>query len=639
MTRAAADSLSRIPLAQLLADNASWTLKERLELLRRIARDLQTLHCSGRIHRSVGIDDVTVDEAFRPTLPEPPASRHLGGEDSDPEFCPPELTGGTGVALPAEIDAAAKALEAAGYTIDPRRIDVYQLGTLMCQLVTGQPVLCYIYDATIKARAPAVARTMLERTLGVDSTDRFQTCEQLIEALDAALLQEEKKGTVSACRNGPEGAVQKWGASPELHDAREADTSSHETPAHGSFIVLDGDTPPEGTNAADKPSGGDPLPFVRLGHYRIISQIGRGGMGDVYRGYDETLQRDVAIKVLPAQLARDADFVRRFRAEATAAASIAHPNVVPIYFIGEDAGHHFFVMQYVDGESLAERLGRQGRFPMDEALQLVDQCLAGLQAAHARGLIHRDIKPGNILLERESGRAMLVDFGLVRRLDDSDRMTATGVIMGTVDYISPEQARGRKVDARADIYSLGVLLYQLLAGRMPFTADSPTAMIFQHAYEKPFPLEQAADVPPTVVAIVTRMMAKDPDDRYADCAAVAADIQAFRSGRPLPSPPGRDAGREGGTDIILPSPFGRGAGGEGGADDSGPLLEPSFVTSDKPWQARETGRRRSSAVTPRSSFRNCNPPRSRRMPRWPTISAVAIGWRRCWTKPAVSRRI
>ena len=210
-------------------------------------------------------------------------------------------------------------------------------------------------------------------------------------------------------------------------------------------------------------------------------------MGDVYRAYDESLERQVAIKVLPPQFARDGDFVRRFHAEATAVAGLSHPNVVPIYFIGEEHGYHYFAMQYVEGESLAERLSREKRLPVDEALELIGQCLAGLQAAHQRGLIHRDVKPGNILLERHSGRAMLVDFGLVRRLNQSAAMTTTGVILGTVDYTAPEQARGLPVDGRTDIYAAGVLLYQLLCGQLPFTADTPTAMVFQHAYEKPSP--------------------------------------------------------------------------------------------------------------------------------------------------------
>ncbi|MBU4272790.1 MAG: protein kinase [Planctomycetes bacterium] len=498
----------RLPcLSEFLAERGDWPLKDRLAFVQKLARQVQALHQNGRIHRAIHVDTVAVDEQLRPQLSPPGAPRRFGGEDDcDPEFCPPELTEPAAVELPAEIDRAAKALQEAGYALDPRRVDVYQLGVLLCRLATGEPVLSYIYDAKIKSRVPAVARLLLEGALGFDTPERFENCERLIEGLDEALRRAE---------------------------SLEAPTSMIETPARGS--VPDGDTPPQGTQQPPARIV-EPLPFTRLGHYRIVEWIGGGGMGDVYRGYDESLERPVAVKVLPFQLARDADFVRRFHAEATAAAGVAHPNVVPIYFIGEDAGHHFFAMQCVEGESLAERLDRQGQLPVDEALELIGQCLAGLQAAHGCGLIHRDIKPGNILLERGSGRAMLVDFGLVRRLDQSAQMTATGVIMGTVDYIAPEQARGRKIDARADIYSLGVLFYQLLSGRMPFAADSPTAMIFQHAYEQPFPLEEAVPgLPPPVAQIVERMMAKEPDHRYPDCGAVLADVRAYRQGQPLAS--------------------------------------------------------------------------------------------------------
>ena len=496
-------------LSELLAERGDLSLKDRLTLFQRLARQVQTLHQNGRIHRAISIDAVAVDEQLRPHLPPPAGPRRFGGDDCDPEFCPPELTDKDAVELPAQLDSAADVLQKAGYTFDPRRVDVYQLGVLLCRLVIGEPVLSYIYDATVKARVPVVVQPLLSGSLGFDSPERFENCERLIKALDKALQRTE---------------------------LLETPTSMHETPARGNPAVPDGDTPQQGTKRPLQLQAAEALPFSRLGHYRIIEQIGAGGMGDVYRGYDDSLDRSVAIKVLPSQLARDEDFVKRFHAEATAAASIAHPNVVPIYFIGEEEGNHFFVMQCVEGESLAERLGQQGQFPLDEALELIGQCLAGLQAAHGCGLIHRDIKPGNILLERETRRAMLVDFGLVRRLDQTAQMTATGVIMGTVDYIAPEQARGRKVDARADIYSLGVLFYQLLSGRLPFMADSPTAMVFQHAYELPFPLEEAVpDLPPPVAQIVERMMAKEPDQRYPDCGAVLADLQAYRQGEPLAS--------------------------------------------------------------------------------------------------------
>ena len=208
--------------------------------------------------------------------------------------------------------------------------------------------------------------------------------------------------------------------------------------------------------------------------------------------------------------------------------------MVTVHFFGEDQGYHFFAMDLVPGESLAARLQREPRLPLKATLRIIEQCLAGLQAAHEHGLVHRDIKPGNILLEAPGERVVLVDFGLVRRIDNSLQVTVTGMVMGTVDYIAPEQARGRPVDARADLYSLGVVFYRLLAGRLPFTAETPTAMLFQHAYEQPFPLAEAVpDLPQPIVAIVERLMSKDPAGRYQSCAAVLADLQAFRAGRPL----------------------------------------------------------------------------------------------------------
>jgi predicted Ser/Thr protein kinase len=301
-----------------------------------------------------------------------------------------------------------------------------------------------------------------------------------------------------------------------------------ETPPRGSSIDAFAETPPQGMPAAG-------LPFDRLGHFQILQHIGRGGMGDVYKGYEASLDRYVAIKVLPATLARDEDFIRRFQAEATAVARLSNPHVVSIYFIGEDAGHHFFAMQFIEGESLGQRLARNRRLPVDEATAIIRQCLAGLEAAHAHGLIHRDVKPGNVLLDCRSGRAVLVDFGLVRQIGVTGQpMTATGVVLGTVDYIAPEQARGQAVDGRSDIYALGVMFYQLLSGRLPFKGDTPTALLFQHAYEEPLPLAQAADeIPQPVADVVARMMAKLPGDRYPNCAAVLADLRAVQEGRPI----------------------------------------------------------------------------------------------------------
>jgi formylglycine-generating enzyme required for sulfatase activity/predicted Ser/Thr protein kinase len=335
------------------------------------------------------------------------------------------------------------------------------------------------------------------------------------------------------------------------HDPAPEPAHGQDTPARDSPRPAEEETPPLGHPAA-APAPAEDLPFQRLAQFEIVGRIGRGGMGVVYKGYDPTLDRQVAIKVLPPELARDEDCVRRFHSEATAAAKVSHPGIVPVHFIGQEDDHHFFAMQFVEGESLAGLLARFHRLSVDEALRTIEQCLAALEAAHAQGLIHRDIKPGNILLDARTGRAVLVDFGLVRVIGRSTRMTATGMIMGTVDYLAPEQARGQPVDARTDIYSLGVVLYELLAGRLPFVADSPTGMIFQHAYEAPFPLEEAApDVPEPVVRIVARMMAKDPADRYPNCGATLDDIRAFRQGLALSE---RVPANKPARTTILPAP-------------------------------------------------------------------------------------
>ena len=370
---------------------------------------------------------------------------------------------------------------------------------------------------------PPGLRPVIDRALGHDKETRVGDCDQLTTLVAQA-------GNVSIARHGDTPA-QGVAQSPDTPRPRPSDVrpaTSHSSLTHPSKTQSSSKQPASARGSA----AGAELPFDRLGAYEILERIGGGGMGDVYKAHDESLDRIVAIKVLPPELARQEDFVRRFRAEAMAIARLVHPNIVQVFAFGEDADRHFFAMQFVSGESLAQLLKRRTRLPVDEALPVFQQCLAGLGAAHERGMIHRDIKPGNILIDREHRRALVADFGLVKSADSGENLTATGVIMGTVDYIAPEQARGQNVDGRSDLYSLGALMYQTLSGRLPFIADSPTGMIFQHAFEQPKDVcEVAPDVPQEVGAIIMRLLAKDPSQRYATAKDVSAAIQAYRTGK------------------------------------------------------------------------------------------------------------
>src|SRR5262245_24082108 len=231
------------------------------------------------------------------------------------------------------------------------------------------------------------------------------------------------------------------------------------------------------------------LPAERLGPYVLLGLLGRGGMGDVYLAHDPALRRQVALKVLPPELADDPELAARFHAEAAAAAAVQHPAVVGVYYHGQDGPWHYFAMQYVPGESLQQRLDRRGRLPLGEALALLEDCLRGLGAAHEAGLVHRDVKPANVLLDTRGGRprALLADFGLVKRVEGTQH-TATGVVLGTVEYMAPEQGQGLPVDGRADLYSLGVVAYRMLAGRLPLRGRSAAELLFKHSFERPPPL-------------------------------------------------------------------------------------------------------------------------------------------------------
>jgi len=247
--------------------------------------------------------------------------------------------------------------------------------------------------------------------------------------------------------------------------------------------------------------------------YLVDAEIGRGGMAVVYRATDLRLHRRVAIKVLPPELAFNADVRERFLREAQTSARLAHPSIVPIYTVDEREGIVYFVMALVDGESLAQRLVREPRLPIAEASTLLAGVADALAYAHSQGVVHRDVKPDNIMLDMTTGRPMVTDFGIARAAQGDTRLTVTGVAIGTPAYMSPEQALGeRELDGRSDIYSLGIIGYQLLAGETPFKASNTPAMLVKHVSETPRPLSQLRpDVPPAFGYAIARALVRLAD--------------------------------------------------------------------------------------------------------------------------------
>jgi eukaryotic-like serine/threonine-protein kinase len=263
---------------------------------------------------------------------------------------------------------------------------------------------------------------------------------------------------------------------------------------------------------------------VLNGRYRLGEVVGEGGMAVVYRGHDLLLNRPVAIKVLRSQYASDTGFLRRFEREAQAAAGFSHPNIVNVYDVGTDADQHYIVQEYIRGPSLKELIRRQGPFSVDGAVFIISQVASALDYAHQRGLIHRDIKPQNILVDRE-GNAKVVDFGIAKGMRDMN-LTEAGTGMGTVHYVSPEQARGEPAIPESDLYSTGVVLFEMLTKRLPFEADTPVGVAMKHVNEPPpAPSQLNPAIPPEVDAIVRRALAKDPRDRYPSGGQLSAALR------------------------------------------------------------------------------------------------------------------
>lgn len=259
--------------------------------------------------------------------------------------------------------------------------------------------------------------------------------------------------------------------------------------------------------------------------YRIQDKIASGGMGSVYRALDEKLGREVAIKILAPNLAEDSSFVERFRREARAAAGLRHPNIANVFDAGEGDGCHFIVMELAEGRDLARVLREEGPLDHERAIQVLDQICLALGHAHSAGIIHRDVKPANVIVS-DAGSVKVTDFGIARAADDS-KLTATGSVLGTAHYISPEQAEGKPLSSTSDIYSLGIVMFETLTGALPFTGDSLMAVAMRHIND-PMPLPSSIDskVPPALDRIVERATRKDPSTRYADAFEMHQDLSS-----------------------------------------------------------------------------------------------------------------
>ncbi|MDP1809457.1 MAG: Stk1 family PASTA domain-containing Ser/Thr kinase [Actinomycetota bacterium] len=286
------------------------------------------------------------------------------------------------------------------------------------------------------------------------------------------------------------------------------------------------------------------------GRYRIAEKIGMGGMAEVYKAFDTTLDRTVAVKVLHPQFAAEEDFVARFRREAQAAANLSQPNIVNVYDWGSEQGTYYIVMEYLVGRNLKQIINEEGPLPPNAAIDIARQVAAALHVAHKHGIVHRDIKPHNIVITDE-GEVKVTDFGIAR--SSASNVTQTGAILGTAQYISPEQAKGDEVGAASDIYSLGIVIYEMLAGKVPFNGDSPVAVALKQIQEKPIPLSDLnKNIPADLETIVAKTMAKNPAARYQSAAELRDDLGRAAEGLPVLAY--SDGSSESEMTVVMPRP-------------------------------------------------------------------------------------
>ncbi|MGF1506177.1 MAG: protein kinase [Anaerolineae bacterium] len=308
----------------------------------------------------------------------------------------------------------------------------------------------------------------------------------------------------------------------------------------------------------------DPFIGKSLGQYRIERVIGRGGMATVYEATQTTVNRTVAVKVLPQTLLHDETFMQRFRREAEVAAQLEHFHILPVYDYGETENVHYIVMRYIEGGALEDLIKREGALPWDDIVRIINQVASALDYAHGRGIVHRDIKPSNIMLDND-GNAYLADFGIARIVEGSGTLTGSAVI-GTPKYMSPDQSNPGPPAPAMDIYSLGVTVFEMITGELPFNADTPIALVMMHLTQPvPSLREKGFDVPPAVDAVVNRAMAKNPEERFASAGAMAQALERAVRGEPweadsgMTSPMGSPAQTLPGIDAVADPTVSRGA--------------------------------------------------------------------------------